>query len=150
MFFKIPYNVCLTLPVKPKNLQYEKAEPPFLAPAGIRFNRTLKGCMKDNITKTYQIMTRCVCRQGRGVCKHKVRACSNNDKAGKIFIRGNYLFINELDKAFHIYDNANPTIKSSCIHQNSRQHRSCCKWSLSIRRHVYRYGNHRYRRSITR
>jgi hypothetical protein len=54
---KSPYNVCLTLPVKLQKLQYEKAEPPFLAPAGIRFNRTLTGCMKDNITKTYQIMT---------------------------------------------------------------------------------------------
>ena len=28
---------------------------------------------------------------------------------GKIFIKGNYIFLNELDKGFHIIDNTNPT-----------------------------------------
>ena len=29
-------------------------------------------------------------------------------KPGKIFIRGNYLYINEIDKGIHIYDNSDP------------------------------------------
>jgi len=67
------------------------------------------GCMKDNITKTYQIMTPVYADKAEVFANIKSGPAQTMTKAGKIFIRGNYLFINELDKGVHIYDNANPT-----------------------------------------
>jgi hypothetical protein len=67
------------------------------------------GCIKDKVSRTYKIM--------RPVFEEKA-VVFNNIKSGpaqeistpgKIFIRGNYLYINEVDKGIHIYDNSDPT-----------------------------------------
>ena len=68
-----------------------------------------QGCMKDNITKTYQIMTPVYADKAEVFANIKSGPAQAIAKAGKIFIRGNYLFINEVDKGIHIYDNSNPT-----------------------------------------
>ncbi|HMH24844.1 MAG TPA: hypothetical protein VK563_23880 [Puia sp.] len=68
----------------------------------------LPGCLKDHITKTYVI--------SRPVYTPKltVLASINGDPAqpisaaGKIYIKDQYIFLNDIDKGIHVYDNSNP------------------------------------------
>lgn len=68
----------------------------------------LQGCLKDKITRTYSIL--------RPVYKSKTEVYANirsnapRDIAapGKIFLYGNYIFLNEVDKGVHVIDNSNP------------------------------------------
>ena len=66
------------------------------------------GCIKDKISKTYQIMRPVYADKAVVFANIKAGPAQQLGKAGKIFIRGNYLFINEVDKGIHIYDNSNP------------------------------------------
>jgi len=69
----------------------------------------LPGCLKDQVTRTYSIYT--------PVYKttEEVRSNIKSDIArdiinpGKLFIRGQYIFLNETDKGIHIIDNINPS-----------------------------------------
>jgi len=69
----------------------------------------LQGCLKDKITHTYTIL-RPVYQTKEAV---KTNIKSNLPKTiespGKIFIYGNYVFLNEGDKGVHIIDNSNPS-----------------------------------------
>lgn len=68
----------------------------------------LNGCFKDTITKTYTIY--------RPVYKSKaeVRASIKSsapvavENPGKLFVVGNYIFLNEINKGIHVIDNTNP------------------------------------------
>jgi len=68
----------------------------------------LQSCLKDSASKTYTMFT--------PVYKDvaEVRAAIKNDapvpvvKPGKIFVQGNYIFLNEIDKGIHVIDNTNP------------------------------------------
>lgn len=70
----------------------------------------LQGCLKDNCRKTY----RYTYYQPVYKTNLEVRANikSNEPKnilhAGKLFIYGNYIFLNEIDKGIHVIDNSNP------------------------------------------
>lgn len=72
------------------------------------FAAMLQGCIKDTATRTYTFY--------KPVCKTvaEVRAGIKSDAAipiknpGKIFVSGNYIFLNEVDKGVHIIDNTNP------------------------------------------
>ncbi len=69
-----------------------------------------QSCVKDNCTSHYTFWV--------PVYKTKTEARanikSNNsrpiERTGKIYIRGNYIFLNEIDKGIHIIDNSNPVI----------------------------------------
>jgi hypothetical protein len=68
----------------------------------------MQGCLKDGATRTYTLFI--------PVYKsiEEVRAGIKSDaavpvkKPGKIFVQGNYIFLNEIDKGVHIIDNTNP------------------------------------------
>ena len=68
----------------------------------------LQGCVKDRLQSTYTYFL--------PVYKSKAEVLQNINSAtpqplkstGKIFLYGNYIFINELNKGVHIIDNANP------------------------------------------
>lgn len=68
-----------------------------------------QGCLKDTATRTYTMFS--------PVYKTvaEVRASIKSDVAvpvknpGKIFVQGNYIFLNEIDKGVHIIDNTNPS-----------------------------------------
>lgn len=66
------------------------------------------GCFKDKLTKTYSILT--AVYEDKAVVLGNVKGGAPKDlKApGKIYIRGNYLFINEVNKGVHVFDNSNP------------------------------------------
>lgn len=67
-------------------------------------------CLKDKITKTYTIYTPVL------KARAEVLAGINSDKPtsivdpGKIYVYGNYIFLNELNKGVHIIDNTNPAM----------------------------------------
>ena len=67
------------------------------------------GCIKDKVSRTYQIMRPIY--EDKAVVLNDIKggAPQQLSKPGKIFIRGNYLYINEVDKGVHIYDNSNPS-----------------------------------------
>jgi hypothetical protein len=69
----------------------------------------LSGCIKDKISRTYQIMQPVY--ESKAVVLSNINGSPARElsKPGKIFIRGNYLYINEVDKGVHIYDNSNPS-----------------------------------------
>src|SRR5687767_14771024 len=66
-------------------------------------------CVKDKCTRRY-VYWEPVYRT-----KDEVRANIKNnssreiERPGKIYIRGNYIFLNEIDRGIHIIDNANPS-----------------------------------------
>ena len=69
----------------------------------------LQGCLKDKATHTYTILRPIY--QAKEVVKANIK--SNLPKTiespGKIFIYGNYVFLNEPDKGVHVIDNSNPS-----------------------------------------
>lgn len=75
----------------------------------------LQGCLRDRATHTYTILRPIY--QAKEAVKTNIK--SNGPKTiespGKIFIYGNYIFLNEGDKGVHIIDNtntANPVVKA--------------------------------------
>lgn len=68
----------------------------------------LQSCLKDKIMHTYTIATPVYAEKSVVYANIK----SNNPQAvqqpGKIYLYGNYIFLNELDKGVHVIDNSNP------------------------------------------
>ena len=65
-------------------------------------------CLKDVGTKHYQVYTPII--ESMSSLKAKVKSSSPIPvtNAGKLFIIGNYVFLNEREKGIHIIDNTNP------------------------------------------
>ncbi len=68
----------------------------------------LQGCLKDKLTKTYTILTPVYKEKSEVYANIKSNAPRPLESPGKIFMYGNYIFLNEVDKGVHIIDNANP------------------------------------------
>lgn len=68
----------------------------------------LQGCLKDTATRTYTLFTpvyKTVAEVRSGI---KSDAPVPIKSPGKIFVIGNYIFLNEIDKGVHVIDNRNP------------------------------------------
>lgn len=78
----------------------------FLLP--VAFCLILQGCLKDKLTKTYSIMTPVYKEKAEVYANIKSNAPKGITAPGKIFITGNYIFLNEIDKGVHVIDNSNP------------------------------------------
>ena len=68
----------------------------------------LQGCLKDTCTKTYVIYTPVYLSKTEARNNINSNAPRPVVKPGKLFVRGNYIFLNEIDKGIHIIDNSNP------------------------------------------
>ena len=82
-------------------------QPAFILLAFIAF--FLQGCIKDSIEKTYTYtLYRPVYKTTAEV---RANIKSNKERVvqqpGKLYIRGQYIFLNEVDKGVHVIDNAN-------------------------------------------
>ena len=67
-----------------------------------------QSCLKDSHTKTYAMFRpvyKSIAEVRAGI---KNNVASPISKPGKIFVQGNYIFLNEVDKGVHIIDNTNP------------------------------------------
>ena len=83
----------------------------FLMIAVLVFIVLLQGCVKDSIKHTYSY----VWFEPLYKTTEQVRASIKSDAAaeiktpGKLFIKGTYIFLNEVNKGVHIIDNSNPS-----------------------------------------
>lgn len=68
----------------------------------------LQGCLKDKLTKTYTILIPVYKEKTEVYANIKSNAPRPVEAPGKIFMYGNYIFLNEVDKGVHIIDNSNP------------------------------------------
>jgi hypothetical protein len=74
-----------------------------------------QSCLKDKITHTYTILTPIYKTKDEVYANLKSNAPEQIQSPGKIFLYGNYIFLNEVDKGVHIIDNTdpkNPVIKA--------------------------------------
>lgn len=67
------------------------------------------GCLKDKLTKTYKIIYPVYEEKSTVLANIKANKPVAIGKPGKIFLYGNYIFLNEIDKGVHIIDNSNPS-----------------------------------------
>lgn len=68
----------------------------------------LQSCLKDTATKTYTLFTPVYQTLAEVRANIKSNAPLPVKNPGKIFVLGNYIFLNEIDKGVHIIDNSNP------------------------------------------
>lgn len=67
------------------------------------------GCFKDKITRTYTVMSPVYESKSTVLARVESSTPIELGSPGKIFIKGRYLFINELNKGVHVIDNSNPS-----------------------------------------
>lgn len=74
----------------------------------LAFASLFQGCLKDTATTTYTMFTPVyrTLEEVRADIKSSVAVPVKSP--GKIFVQGNYIFLNEIDKGVHIIDNSNP------------------------------------------
>lgn len=68
-----------------------------------------QGCVKDHCTQTYQYFVPVYKTTEQVRANIKSNAPVTVERAGKLYIRGSYIFLNEIDKGIHIIDNSNPS-----------------------------------------
>ncbi len=81
-----------------------------IIPASILLVLMLTGCVKDNIRRLrtytfYEPVYKTTEQVKAGIKSMEPRDIEN---PGKLFIRGNYIFLNEMNKGIHIINNQNP------------------------------------------
>lgn len=68
----------------------------------------LPACVKDKCTSRYSYWEPVYKTKAEVRANIKNNASKEIERPGKIYIRGNYIFLNEVDKGVHIIDNSNP------------------------------------------
>ena len=69
----------------------------------------LQGCMKDSCRHTYTIYTPVYKRLKEVRAEMKGEAPQPLVNTGKIYVRGNYIYLNEIRKGIHVIDNSDPS-----------------------------------------
>ena len=69
----------------------------------------LSSCIKDKLTRTYTIYTPVYKTRAEVTANMKTNGARSISHAGKFFLYGRYLLVNEIDKGIHIIDNVNPS-----------------------------------------
>lgn len=69
----------------------------------------MQGCFKDHCTQTYSYFVPVYKTTEEVRANIKSNTPRDIERAGKIYIRGNYIFLNEIDRGIHIIDNAIPS-----------------------------------------
>ncbi len=68
-----------------------------------------QSCLKDNLTHTYSIISPVYKSKDEVYGNIKSNSAREIVSPGKIFVYGNYIFLNEIDKGVHVIDNSNPS-----------------------------------------
>src|SRR3954469_4724712 len=68
----------------------------------------LSSCVKDKCVRKYSIYTPVYETKAEARANIKTTSPQLVVQAGKIFLKGNYIFLNEKDKGIHIINNSNP------------------------------------------
>lgn len=68
----------------------------------------LQSCLKDKITRTYSVFEPIYKSKAEVQAEIKSSTAVSISNPGKIYMYGNYIFLNEVNKGVHIIDNSNP------------------------------------------
>lgn len=68
----------------------------------------VQSCLKDKITKTYSVFEPIYKSKAEVQAEIKSSAAVSISNPGKIYIYGNYIFLNEVNRGVHVIDNSNP------------------------------------------
>ena len=68
-----------------------------------------QSCLKDKITKTYSIFEPIYKSKAEALAEIKSGVPASISNPGKIYMYGNYIFLNEVNKGVHVIDNSNPS-----------------------------------------
>ena len=68
-----------------------------------------QSCLKDRLTHTYSVLVPVYKSKNEVYANIKSNAPREIQSPGKIFMYGNYIFLNEIDKGVHVIDNSNPS-----------------------------------------
>jgi len=68
----------------------------------------LSGCLKDSCYRTFTMYKPVYKARAEVRANIKNNPSINVSEAGKMFVLGNYIFLNEVDKGIHVIDNSNP------------------------------------------
>ena len=70
----------------------------------------LQGCLKDSIIHTYTYTFYKPVYKTNAEVRANIKSniAQPVERPGKIFVKGNYIFLNEVDKGIHVIDNSNP------------------------------------------
>lgn len=69
----------------------------------------LQSCLKDSVSLTYRIFSPVYITKSAARNGVKNEAPQPVVSPGKIYVLGNYIFLNEVDKGIHVIDNTNPS-----------------------------------------
>jgi hypothetical protein len=72
----------------------------------------LQSCLKDNVTRTYSVFEPIYKTKAEVFADIKSNSPTSISNPGKIYMYGNYIFLNEINKGVHIIDNSNPASPS--------------------------------------
>src|SRR5215204_5111641 len=68
----------------------------------------LQSCLKDDVTRTYSIFEPIYKSKAEVHSEIKSSTPVSVSNPGKIYMYGNYIFLNEVNKGVHVIDNSNP------------------------------------------
>ena len=70
----------------------------------------LQGCIKDSYTRTYTYWYYQPVFQTKQEVRDNIKSNPSQpiERPGKIYIKGEFIFLNEIDKGIHVIDNSNP------------------------------------------
>src|SRR5690349_18091438 len=79
--------------------------------AGSFFLFLLSGCVKDSVkgTRTYTISTPILKARSEVMAGINGNPTQSVEAAGKLYIKDNFIYLNEIDRGIHIIDNSNPS-----------------------------------------
>lgn len=86
-----------------------------IAATSLLISLLFQGCLKDQLTHTYSIVVPVYKDKNEVYANIKSNLPREVQSPGKIFMYGNYIFLNEINKGVHVIDNSdprNPILKS--------------------------------------
>ena len=72
------------------------------------FSALFSSCLKDKCHRTYTLYKPVYRTVAEVRANMKSNPAKPLERPGKLFIRGNYIFLNEVDRGIHVIDNSNP------------------------------------------
>ncbi|MBX3241589.1 MAG: hypothetical protein KIT80_11435 [Chitinophagaceae bacterium] len=72
------------------------------------FALVMQGCIKDKCTRTYSYFLPVYKTTAEVRANIKSNSPRQVERTGKIFVKGRYIFLNEIDRGIHIIDNISP------------------------------------------
>ena len=81
----------------------------FLLPLLLLIAVIFYSCLKDKVTHTYTLMKPVYKSKTEVYANIKSNAPQAIESPGKLYMYGNYIFLNDIDKGVHIIDNTNPS-----------------------------------------